>query len=1441
MKHSERRGQGTRIPLILGMLITSSALLLLFFSLNPPPDAKAHSKSHLVRTERDRTSFRDIERIVEPATHESTPLPYHESDAKQTGYHSDATQSTNSIHHSSLRAASDIFVVASPTATSKPGPPNPIEALPPTSPTAIPTADTTLTKIKHLNFVVNSQAARFTAISKIAVDRVLMAADSSEEGIDVVEVLHSALQTGTVPAPARSTNTDFASICEVIKKMVRSSAPQSFVEITTAPLPTTIAHLLSLSFPRLTSILIQIRPPVDQHPNSAEQLHPDSNAKSVKALQAATPGNLFATKPRTDLSILLPGQFDCIQSITSLQALVNSQLPFEFEESLGRHLCRCNTTFIPKDLPTTGFFAFWESTTSLLLASTDAATGLCSITFDTSSAYFTSTRYTHIIVQRLGNTTALTRDRGLIAVSDIIGLPLTATSWHHIISSLNDYYSLGSTYSEAALDKLVARGGMVCGPFSAAMHDFRMLRSYVSEEDDQVTGGVSKPTSKPSPHSYVSVNASFSNSNVSSLSISASTLPRRRLLSYADKIRSIAEELSHHYASFPSTWELMEFIDPIHSFSGLYRASLGKYNDLGGAPNDTVPSPAPFPQLGKDARLGQRAMQEREEYIYHKWAAFLASENMFEDVHSSPIVLLAGSRVSMLSSTLSQSLSRADERGILISVHTDQASIQPHSELLSLLGLTNTLVCSTKLSVASIVALLAAPDLIDVSIVMPDIVIRLWAIALLDPTVVLMQSSSEQCTASMVLLDQLLGAIIALSTTTYIELPSFAALSSMIKSTAPHCLQGYIDRYYPYSSTDGERGGSIESLHLAALNLPRRTTVRISAKQFIPSSNSSSALFKVIIKPGNEIDKPHSPEHMRKTPSRGVSLYSLLQLGIDPSQKKQLLGLFIDMPLWHLAAKTAQEALPWKIIVRHGRSGDVWSLWYGESGRSAHSELGQDGHSERDKIIEISHTSSIGVQSGRGGYVAERARAKYVYQVLRGEFESHGSEVAGGQFSFVEHGSGYGFLSTLVAHQYPNATILSLENNANKATQHVEMVTSLGLDNVAVCTVKGDTATAIKNIVESPELFRFQVTTHSILDSFASTPLSQWGLEIGTLLSAALTTFLHVPPSDQVSLAMEVFFGRPLLHPRVLNMLPLSNKQEYTAAVNAIAQRVRLGSHPTDQYEGIDSLLILSHAKSRSGHTTVNLTPITYTPTSDNHGNIVTMAVRTPLIRCDLTNMTRRVHHHYDYAKDGHTRTYTMQVLLNETLSRDAIKSIKDPSSAVSELVGDRLTLRRYGVVIPLPLGSHPSQHKIVSVLLYRDKDSFPIPYTSIHGITLITALRLGLHPTLRDRLFKSFLRLPLYEDMAPWNVVLSGKTLDYIDYDTRNVIFDGDVPKAYQVMAVLMNYKRTVEDFQRCGSKVRIDVRLDHTTCTNSLILHLITGWDCIWAALCQRLCWAR
>ena len=121
-----------------------------------------------------------------------------------------------------------------------------------------------------------------------------------------------------------------------------------------------------------------------------------------------------------------------------------------------------------------------------------------------------------------------------------------------------------------------------------------------------------------------------------------------------------------------------------------------------------------------------------------------------------------------------------------------------------------------------------------------------------------------------------------------------------------------------------------------------------------------------------------------------------------------------------------------------------------------------------------------------------------------------------------------------------------------------------------------------------------------------------------------------------------------------------------------------------------------------------------------------------------------------------------------------------------------------------LPAGHHLNSHVLTAVYLIRDKSNGHfIPYNNIVAFTLIAVLRLGLVKELKERAYKLFVNLPLYEDMAPWNIVFVGPLLDYIDYDTRDKTFDAHVRKVYQIMSVLMNYKRTVKDFEKCGDKV--------------------------------------
>ena len=347
------------------------------------------------------------------------------------------------------------------------------------------------------------------------------------------------------------------------------------------------------------------------------------------------------------------------------------------------------------------------------------------------------------------------------------------------------------------------------------------------------------------------------------------------------------------------------------------------------------------------------------------------------------------------------------------------------------------------------------------------------------------------------------------------------------------------------------------------------------------------------------------------------------------------------------------------------------------------------------------------------------------------------------------------------------------------------------------------------------------------------------------------------------------------------------SKELITSVWEDLGRAYMLSVHPLTAYANFESDFLLGHTRTReAGHTEVSLSSIprtsgakaqlqssTFQQVSSRY--ILSAAGSTPgqlgaayatkmatvgyprLVRCDILNMTRNVHHHYDYAKDGHKRTYTMRVEIDRNLT-EAASSVFSPLGVKSLSAAHPFSLPSNGtllsrkelpvawreaalekslpvtedvLIVPLngvdstsvfdalhlgkvhakpgaefalnlPLGFHPNNGQIVSVQLQRNTDSYPIPYTTIHGITLITAIRLGLEVTIRDRLFGNFLNLSLYEDMAPWNIVLMGRSLSYIDYDTRDLIFDKDVPKTYQLLSILMNYKRTVEDFKKCGSK---------------------------------------
>ena len=138
-----------------------------------------------------------------------------------------------------------------------------------------------------------------------------------------------------------------------------------------------------------------------------------------------------------------------------------------------------------------------------------------------------------------------------------------------------------------------------------------------------------------------------------------------------------------------------------------------------------------------------------------------------------------------------------------------------------------------------------------------------------------------------------------------------------------------------------------------------------------------------------------------------------------------------------------------------------------------------------------------------------------------------------------------------------------------------------------------------------------------------------------------------------------------------------------------------------------------------------------------------------------------------------------MKVEENSTLTRKITAiSVREKLNYQMTEKGVLLSGENTDKKLQLALGEHPNRQRGMTVNLLRDKDSFPIPYTSLYGVTLISVIRLGLDSRIRDRYFGEFLNLSLYEDMAPWNIVLNGPTLSYIDYDTREITFDKDISK---------------------------------------------------------------
>ena len=603
----------------------------------------------------------------------------------------------------------------------------------------------------------------------------------------------------------------------------------------------------------------------------------------------------------------------------------------------------------------------------------------------------------------------------------------------------------------------------------------------------------------------------------------------------------------------------------------------------------------------------------------------------------------------------------------------------------------------------------------------------------------------------------------------------------------------------------------------------------------------------------------------------GISLYTLLNLGATAALREALMKMLLQLPTWAIWEATDKECTnhlyPWNMVLDVVRHKNVRVNGTAAPAKPfahrmvishepiLHGTPGMGTSVEGVCSGESSANDEARMGAAQTSTSSDTTRAKAHWNTIANDMASREADWAGGAFSLLEHGAGTGHLSALIASSFPNATVVSVEEDEVNAHVHLSMLQSMGVENNVVCvpqTGSGgsgssrsassgktppsggtyaygrssrsygsstsatasmsyltdasarDHAAIVRNIYDSPELFKFQLLGKTLLNFFLETSrdgLKDWGATVGSALSSAVTSYVESLDPAIVSLAMEMAFessfvskGLPGPYRSLSATLdasgaPASNS-DATLALK-LYPRNSIQNHPVQAYRNFDILWLLGVTRAPSGSTQIKVDRVR------GEGGV-------PLLRADVYNMTRHVHHHYDYKRDGHTRTYTMHVLVNETETREVSAIVDDVSRARFTLTPDgvRLTSPRSHKSVQLSLGQHPSNHKIISIMLSRDRDAFFIPYTAVHGVTLISVLRMGMAPSMLDKLYKKFLSLPLYEDMAPWNVVLTGAAMDYIDFDTRGITYNEAVPQAYQVMTVLMNYERSIKDFNKCGSK---------------------------------------
>eukprot|EP01039_Chlorochromonas_danica_P011271 gene11271-12570_t len=1115
---------------------------------------------------------------------------------------------------------------------------------------------------------------------------------------------------------------------------------------------------------------------------------------------------------------------NCMQYIDDLSLLQDDLLPFEYEYSLGKLLARCRVTIFSDTLPASPFFTSWENTEILAKAAYGAFAHISNYSHSISTVYNSFVQVTHDGNEDF-NTTKL-------SWADIRDLPLDLTSRRKLASQLIAFTTKESIYNHGGRDTLQSL-------------------SWIGERlETPVSGSGIVSSVEGSPPLVLPAaryDSSYTNPSTVTISLSSTQLPQngsvavgvnstiareevgsdRRVLTVttsSSRTSSLRGDSTKEFLGpDPSTRSMMGgSLDSSHDedqrLLAVYRHLItGEFELKETEVKKSISPKSTKYHLSSSSRAAQRKLIENERVVYKRWMTLLTNSKVGESnelsimrlILKSQRVFVMGEQSSLLGLKLAKLLvlkntpESTTNQPIVVSVLLNGVVAEVHYKLSKSMNVMNNVITTPSPSLLTHLALSTLPEHGDVSLIMSDLIVFLLeAYNSLSST---SEYAKSSCDTDWLV--ESLAVYLQISSKTVIQLPSLSVFLEIIHVMTPQCETSFAQLY----------SEPVQFL-MAAI---KATSVSASIKQ-LDSSDEMPLTFIVIL---HGQDESHHHDSIASPISSfsgdGFSLRALTSLDIIPEQRKLLMHLLVNLPFWSYAdVLDISEVSSNNLRLRIASDG-AWTLGLG-------GEEKYDSFSEEVLLHQYRED-------------------KEVWKIVGEELQSHPAELANGRFSFVVHDSRLGIFPVLLSQSYPNATILCMERRSDWANVHVKIADILNVENNAVCVKTSSNLDIYHNFHDSPELFRFQLLHEGLWESFLeSDDVSQWGEGVSHILSSALTSFIRIPNTAVISWALSILYGEVLLpsdhsngdvltllhSPMALMDVHFNAKGLELSALNNMTQLMlldKLGNHPQTAYAsfGVDWLMFATKTANAEDSVSVLLSPLHHHKQQQQQQQHDAKPYESStFVRCDIVNMTRHVKHHYQSDMDGHKRTYTMHIELNYSATASTYSQIGDPSTAnyIASSDGSQQVMlqrpllsndhndtfsdngvtqpieRRDGEMMLLPLGHHANQHSIVAVHLLRDRDSWPIPYSTIYGITLISALRLGLHDSQRDRLFKAFLRMPLYEDMAPWNIVLMGQSVDYIDYDSKDVTFDLDVPKAYRIMSVLMNYKRTVQDFMKCG-----------------------------------------